>query len=229
MAMTYLQLCNRMRQKSGISGGDLATCQNQTGEMGRVVSWIDEAYSAVQMIHENWDWMRKTVSFTTTDGKSSYTPAECGVNDLGVWKQDSFRTYITTTGVASEVFLSTLPYDNYRDTYLYGNMRNTKGRPISVAVGPSDLSLNLGLTPDSVGYTVVGEYFHEPKHLVNDADTPSFPSKYHMIVVYRAMMYYGMYEAATEVYQEGLSAYNELVRKLNNDQLQDVTLGNALA
>lgn len=227
MAMTYLELANRLVQKSGISGGSLATVQNQTGEMGRVVSWIDEAYSAVQMIHSNWDWMRKDYSFTTTQGKSSYTPTECGVTDLGDWKKDSHRTYISSVGVASEVFLGDLEYDKYRDTYLYGNLRNTQGRPIAIAVGPSDLSLNLGLTPDSIGYTVVGQYYHEPKHLVADTDTPSFPSKYHMIVVYRAMMYYGAYEAASEVYSEGLSAYNELVRKLNNEQLQDVTLGSA--
>ena len=173
--------------------------------------------------------MRKDVSFTTSDGQSKYTPAQCGVTDLGTWKLDSFRTYITSVGVASEVFLGELDYDRYRDTYLYGNMRNTKGRPIAIAVTPSDLSLNLGLSPDSIGYTVVGQYYHEPLHFSVDADTPTFPSKYHMIIVYRAMMYYGAYEAAGDVYNEGLSAYNELVRKLNNEQLQDVTLGNAFA
>ena len=228
MAMTNLQLCNRLITKAGISGGTLATTLNQTGEMGRVVSWIDEAYSTIQMIHPNWDWLRKDVTFTTTAGKSKYLPSECGVTDLGKWRMDSFRTYITSVGVASEVFLGSIGYDQYRDTYLYGNMRNTRGRSISVAVSPSDLSLNLGLTPDYVGYTVVGEYYREPLHFTTDTDTPLFPSKYHMIIVYRAMMYYGAYEAAAEVYNEGLAAYNELVRKLNNEQLQDATLGNAL-
>jgi len=225
MAMTNLQLVNKLIQKAGVSGGAITTCQNQTGEPGRCVAWIDEAWVSIQEIHPNWDWMRKDVSFTTTDGQSSYTPAQCGVSDLGEWKLDSFRTYITSVGVASEVFLGELAYDRYRDTYLYGNMRNVKGRPISIAVGPSDLSLKLGLTPDSVGYTVNGQYFQEPQHLVNDADVPSFQSKYHMLIVYRAMMYYGAYEAATEVYQEGQTNYNDLVRRLNNEQLQDVTLG----
>lgn len=227
MAMTNLQLCNKLIQKCAISGGSIATIANQTGEMARVIAWIDEAYQAIQRIHSNWDWMRRDVSFTTTAGKSKYTPAECGASDVATWKMDSFRTYITSVGVASEVFLGELEYDRYRDTYLYGNMRNTTGRPIAIAVTPGDLSLNLGLTPDSIGYTVVGQYFHEPLTFTADGDVPTFPSKYHMIIVYRAMMYYGSYEAAGDVYNEGLNAYNELVRKLNNEQLQDVTLGSA--
>ena len=224
MAMTYLQLANRLIQKAGISGGALSTCQGQTGEPGRVVSWIDEAWVDIQEIHPNWDWMRRDVTFNTTASKSSYTPTECGVSDLGTWDLDTFRTYITSVGVASETFLGKIAYGHFRDTYQYGNMRNVVGRPIAITSNPKDLSLILGLTPDNT-YTVVGQYYQEPQHLSADSDTPAFPSKYHMLVVYRAMMYYGSYEAASEVYQEGKTNYDALVRKLNNEQLQDVTVG----
>lgn len=224
-AMTYLELCNRLRNKVGISGPALTAVTGLTGESQRVVNWIDEAWVNIQEVHTTWDWMLKEVSFTTTASQSRYTPTECNVTDLSEWKKDSFRTYITSVGVASEVFLSDLPWDRYRDTYLYGNMRNTTGRPISISVYPPDKSLNLGLTPDSIGYTVVGEYYKEPVHLVAASDTPDMPNKFHMLIVYRAMMYYGSYESAPEVYSEGQTAYNEMVRRLNNEQIQDVTLG----
>lgn len=225
MAMTYLELCNKLIQKCAISGGELTAVTGLTGESGRVVAWIDEAYSAIQMIHPNWNWMQKDYSFETIEGQSSYTPAQCGITDFGEWKPDSHRSYITSVGVASEDFLRDMEYDAFRNTYLFGNMRLTQGRPLHVSVSPANSSLNLGLTPDSIGYTVGGQYYHEPLHLVEVADTPTLPSKYHMIVVYRAMMYYGAYEAASDVYNEGSSAYNELVRKLNNEQLQDVEAG----
>lgn len=223
--MNFLQLVNRIKQKVGIPGADLTTVQGVTGEFSRLKNWVDEAWVAIQEIHPDWDWMRKNVSFTTTPSQSSYTPVQCGVTDLGKWKIDSFRTYITDVGVPSEVFLGELDWGLYRDTYLYGNMRNVTGRPISIAVGPSDLSLNLGLTPDTIGYTVVGEYFKEPVHLSADSDVPDFQGKYHMLIVYRAMMFYGSFESAPEVYADGLQNYNEMVRRLNNEQLQDVTLG----
>jgi len=225
MAMTYLQLANKLIQKSGVSGGAISTCQNQTGEPGRVVSWIDEAWMDIQEIHPNWDWMRRDVSFQTTAAQSSYTPAQCGVSDLGIWDLDTFRTYITSVGVASETFLGKIDYGRFRDTYQYGNMRNVVGRPIAITSNPKDLSLILGLTPDSTGYTCVGQYYQEPQHLTADSDTPAFPSKYHMMVVYRAMMMYGSYEAANEVYQEGKFNYDIMARRLNNEQLQDVSVG----
>lgn len=227
-SMTYLQLCNKLIEKCGITGGSLASVTGQTGEAARVVGWVNEAYVNIQEVHSTWSFLRRNVSFTTTDGKGSYTPAECGVTDLADWKMDSFRRYITSVGVRSEVFLGEIPYDQYRNTYLYGNLRLTTGDPISISVGP-DLSLNLGLIPGSVGYTVVGEYFREPYDLVNASDTPVFPARYHMLVVYRAMMMYGMYEAAQEVYAEGLALYNSMIRRLSRDQLEDVILGAALA
>lgn len=226
-ALTYLQLAQKLQQKCGVSGSPMTTCQGQTGENARIAAWIDEAYLNIQQVHATWQWMRKVVTFDTIDGQYSYTPAQCGVTDLAEWKMNSFRRYIVSVGVRSEVFLSEIEYDTFRDVYIYGNMRLVTGDPISISQGP-DMSLNLGLTPGSVGYTVVGEYYKEPVSLVDDTDTPEFPARFHMLCVYRAMMMYGMYQAANEVYQEGLSLYNAMIRRMNRDQLEDVTIGSAL-
>lgn len=226
--MNYLQLAQRLQQKAGISGSAMTTAQSQTGEAGRITAWIDEAYVDIQEVSASWMWMRSTVSFSTVQGQYSYTPAQCGVTDFANWKTDSFRRYTTSVGVRSEFFLGSMPYDKYRDTYIFGNMRLTQGIPVGIAVGP-DMSLNLGLIPDTSDYTIVGEYFKEPSHLSADADIPNFPQRYHLLIVYRAMMMYGMYESATEVYQEGKSLYDAMLRRMTRDQLDDVTAGAALA
>lgn len=225
---TYLQLCNSLIQKCGISGGSLTTVVGQTGESGRVASWIDEAYTNIQLTEPRWWWMRAPVSFTTVASQGSYTPTDCGLSDFGLWKMDSFRRYVTTTGTSSEQFLTPISYDNYRDTYLFGMMRTSYGDPRYISEGP-DRSLNLGLIPGSVGYTVVGEYFKAPTSLTADADMPALPSQYHMLIVYRAMMMYGMYEAANETYQEGMNLYNSMLRRVMRDQMDDVCVGAALA
>lgn len=225
---TYLQLCNSLIQKCGISGGSLTTVVGQTGESGRVASWIDEAYTNIQLTEPRWWWMRAPVSFTTVASQGSYTPTQCGLTDFGLWKMDSFRRYVTTTGTNSEQFLTPISYDNYRDTYLFGMMRTSYGDPRYISEGP-DRSLNLGLIPGDVGYTVVGEYFKAPTSLTADADTPALPSQYHMLIVYRAMMMYGMYEAANETYQEGMALYNSMLRRVMRDQMDDVCVGSALA
>ena len=226
--MNYLALCNSLKSKVGISGADLTAVSGLTGESARLASWINEAYLNIQMAESHWNWMRSPLSFQTVAGQGAYTPAQCGVTDLGDWKMDSFRRYITDTGVRSELFLTPISYDNYRDTYLFGNLRLSYNDPRYIAQAP-DRSLNLGMIPGDVGYTVVGEYYHAPVELTLATDTPAMPSQYHMIVVYRAMMMYGMFEAAPEVVQEGTSLYTTMLRRLLRDQMVDVTVGAALA
>lgn len=223
-AMTYLQLCNKLIEKCGISGGDLASVTGQRGESSRVVGWINEAYLHVQQMRPNWLWMEGDVSFATTAGKGAYTPAECGVLDYSRWLEDSFRAYITSVGVGSEVFLGRMDYDKFRDTYLYNNIRNTTGQPISIAVGP-DKSINLGLAPNAQGYTIVGKYYRAPTELAGNADTPLLPAQFHMLIVYEAMKSYGMYEAASETMAEGERQYKRMKKRMENDQLPWLTTG----
>ena len=227
--MNRLSLCNSLIQKCGISGGSMVTTVSQTGEAGRVVSWIDEAWLNIQLAEPRWNWMREPCSFTTTYNQYSYAPAaDVGLTDFGSWKIDSFRRYITSTGVRSEIFMTPMRYDTYRDTYLFGNMRLAPGDPLFISEGP-DLSLNLGLIPNDVGYTINGEYFRAPVAMTTDTDSPDVPSQYHMLVVYRAMMMYGAYESAQEVLFEGTNLYNAMLRRLMRDQMEDISSTTALA
>lgn len=225
---TNLQLCNALIKKVGISGGPLTTVVGQAGELGRVVNWIDDAFLNIQLVEQRWNWMRATLSFVTTAAQSTYTATQAGLTDFANWKIDSFRCYITSVGANSEQFLVPMKYDAWRDVYLFGSMRTSYGLPTMISEGP-DLTLNLGLIPDSVGYTVVGEYFKTPTSLVLDADTPALPAQYHQMIVYRAMMMYASYEAAPEVYQEGQTLYSAMLKRLLRDQIEDASYGNALA
>lgn len=226
---TYLQLCNALIKKVGIAGGPLTTVVSQTGEMARVVAWVDDAFLNIQLTEPRWNWMRAAMSFVTVASQSAYTASvAASLTDFANWKMDSFRSYVTSTGASSEQFLNPISYDNWRDTYLFGSMRTTTGNPSDIAEGP-DMSLNLGLIPDATGYTVVGEYYKTPTTLSLDADTPALPARYHQMIVYRAMMMYATYESAPEVYQEGLYLYESMLRRLLRDQIDDVTMGGALA
>jgi hypothetical protein len=225
---TNLQLCNLLIQKCGISGGALSTTANQRGESARVVQWIAEAWQNIQMSQPNWDWMRATCSFQTVAAQGVYTPLQCGINDFYNWKTDSFRRYVSSVGVRSENYLDVMGYDDYRDTYLFGNYSLTYGQPTQIAFAP-DLTLNLGLIPDTTVYTIRGEYFRQPQVMVADGDTPNMPSQFHLLIVYAAMQMYAMYEAAAEVKQEADRLYRSMYSRLMRDQLSDATYASALA
>ena len=77
--------------------------------------------------------------------------------------------------------------------------------------------------PDAV-YTVNGEYYMDMQTMTLDADIPILPD-YHMAIVWKALMYYGAFEGAPEVYAHGQEQYEKLLSKLEINQLEKMTYG----
>lgn len=227
--MTFLQLAQALRQECGVSGTGPTTCQNQTGEMRRLVDWVAQSYLELQERHEDWSWLLADFSFQTTAQKQTYTPAEAGVTDLGVWDRASFRAYTTANNFADEQLIIPVEYAVFRNQYQYGNMRFTYARPMSFAIEPGTKNLLLGPTPDATGWTVLGKYYRAPMTLVNDTDVPSLPPRFHMLIVYAAMIKYGFFESAGEVLARGQSEYNRMLAALEIDQIQGFGFGAPLA
>lgn len=225
--MNFIQLAQRLRLECGVSGTGPVTVLGQSGEMERLVEWVRTADYELQLEHPDFDWMRTTVQFNTVAGQPTYTLTDIAITNHGKWKMDSFRSYETAIGTNSELFLGNIGYDQWRDQYQYNALRNVSNRPIAIAQAP-DKSLCLGPKPDKI-YTVVGEYWKTPTSMVADTDTPALPERYHMAIVYRAMMDYGAYETAPEVLQRGDLKYKEMLRRIEADQIPRVVLAGALA
>lgn len=237
--MNRLQLCQALIRECAISGS-MTTTVNQTGEFGRVVSWIDAAWLELQAAHDDWDFLRSSnilgagASFTTVSGTVSYPlgtgGGTCGVAaaTFGKWDEQSFRCYTTTTGTNDEVFLDPVDFDDWRNAYMYGAMRAVRTRPVVVAIGPGK-SVCLGPPPTSA-YTVTADYFIAPTAMAADADTPTgLPAAYHMAIVYKAMPKYGYYNAASEVIQRGNEEYRRLIAPLERKYMPRMRTGGALA
>ena len=130
-------------------------------------------------------------------------------------------------GFRSEIFMTYTDYDAFRNAYLYGALRQTATRPIELTITP-DKSLSFGPIADA-GYTIVGDYYSTPSEMSANTDTPSLPSKFHLAIVYKAMVAYGLYEAAAEQIQRGQTEYEKWMRRILADQNKEVLSGGALA
>jgi hypothetical protein len=218
---TYIDLCKRLRQEVGASGSD-STVVGASGEWKRICDWIAISWNEIQKKHPIWEWMRANKSFNTiaNQGEYAYASSPLSLTDFASWRNNSFRLYKDSTD--DEQFLDHWSYNDFRDEYLLGSNRTTYSRPIVVAVSPSK-SLLLGSPPDDV-YTVVAEYYKTPTTLSADADEPGMPERFHEAIVYRAMIHYGMYEAAQEVVARGERFYREYMEELEFDQLPPVTV-----
>lgn len=224
--MNFLQLVQRLARDTGVPGTGPATVVNQSGEDGRLVNWISSAWVDIQNEHSDWQWMRKSASFSTVAGQATYTPTQCGVTDFGAWDRNSFRNYDTAAGSKSEIFMSYQEYELWRDEYQFGNMRTVQTRPSQITITP-DKSIGLGPVP-AAGYTVIGDYYSIPTEMTLDADIPALPTQYHMAIVYRAMMFYGAYEAANEVYQHGQTEFERIMARIYSDRLPDIQFAGGL-
>ena len=240
--MNYLQLGQSLVTECGAGSASLTTMQSQTGEALRFVNWVNSAWNELQTFRDDWAWMRSNAE---TGGGVSFVPAagapwcawgtsagQLGIQSTafgGKWVEGSFRNYVTTVGQTSEIFMDFLPsLDHWRDGYYYGAQRNVRTRPVVLAIAP-DRSLLVG-PPSDGSYTVYGDYFKSPSSMSADVDTPTgLPNHYHMLIVYRGMMYYGEYESAPEVFDRGSRLYEEMFRELDQNYGPNVKVGGALA
>lgn len=226
MSHTFLQLVTRLAQETGTVAP--TTVVGQTGERLRLVNWINAAWLDIQSAHEDWDFLRNSFSFNSVSQQATYTAAQAGVADYGLWKQDSFRISTTSSALKDEMLAPYMAYATWRDLYQYGNMRTTYARPVVITITP-DKQIGLGPTPDATGYTIDGEYFRAPYEMSADTDVPTLPDKYYLAIVYRAMMLYGAYESASEVYTSGETEFKKLFARMEIDQIVAVSFGAPLA
>lgn len=228
--MNFLELVNRTRVECGVSGPALATVQNLSGEAARIANWVNAAWVDVQTTKEDWQWMRTGFEFNTTAQQQIYTPTQAGVGStFANWKRDSFRCSSVGQNYGDEQLLNYMEYTTFRNLYQYANMRTTYSRPVVVTIAPgSDKSLGFGAIPDQA-YVISGEYYKKPTELSADIDEPSLPNRFHMMIVYRAMMFYAGYEAAPEVYSRGETEFKRLMNRLDIDQLPTTVSGPPLA
>lgn len=236
--MNFLQLCQKAQLDCAVSG-TLSTVVGQTGSLNRIVSWVSQAWSELQVKHDDWIWMRSSnllgggVSFATVAGTAFY-PLGTGAGKVGVltdnfgkWALGSFRNFTTTATFLNEMFLDDIEFDEWRNSYMLGAMRNVQTRPVVIAVGP-DQSLCLG-PPPAAGYTITGDYYVAPTVMAADADVPTgLPASHHLILVYQAMIYYALDEAAPEILSRGQTGYKKLLSELEALRLPEIRSGGAL-
>jgi hypothetical protein len=229
---TFLQICQRTVRECRIAQGRgllPLTVLDQTGMMRKVVDWCAEAWFQIQALHDTWRMLRRECSFEVIDGQAEYTTLECGI-DAGTfnrWILRSFRSYLTSVGLAGEIPMGDLPYDSWRNTYKLGTSRTTKSQPIYVTQLPNN-GLGLGPTP-LAGYTILGDFYIAPVRMEVDEDVPLLPIAHsHLIITYKAMMDFGLSESAPEVYGRGEKQYKTLLAQLERDQMPSLQLGGCL-
>lgn len=224
--MDKLSLCQRLRQESGIAGTGptSALSSDNTGELKRVIEWIETSYEEIQDKNEDWDFLRNSFSFNCTIAQATYPTTT--VSNLANWKKDSLRVYLTT--INDEQWLRYWTWDDFRDVRLKGANNTVTGRPIDFSIKP-DKSLILWPIPDNT-YTIVGEYYRTA-HVMDASGAGASPlfSRDHMVIVYNGLMKYAAYAKDPSLFAFAQLQYGKLIDKLEKDRSPNITAGGTLA
>lgn len=227
---TFLEFTQRTSSECGIPGSGPSALSGSTGQAQLLFQWVAQAYTEIQTKHPDWRFMlvRPGVSFTTVAGQVEYTPTQAGITSgiVGSWRVNTFRRYLTTSGQASEVGMTYKDYDTWRDGYYIGSLRTTQVDPIVFTVSPEK---NLLLQCPLAGYTITGEYYRAPEVFDADGDVSILPVELNMAIVYQAMMYYGHYESAPEVFNRGEVGFNKLMKRFEKKWLPTIRGAGSLA
>lgn len=223
--MNRLELVQRLALEATRSAGPSTTI-GQTYENGRFVKWIDTAYEDIQNLTQTWNFLRDDFSFNTIASVQNYTSDSIPLAELGTWDEDSFKSYLTSSGVNGEIELSYIPWEEFRRIYMLGANQSTEGMPVYFTIKP-DNSVSFWPVPDDE-YTISGEYWKRAQVMDANDDEPLIPQQFQMIIVWKALMYYGHDAPAPEKYTAGEANYQRMLQKLELHQLPKIQLGGPL-
>lgn len=211
--MNFLEICKRVRQEVGVSGEGPASVSGQTGMYKKIVDWVLSAHEEVQLRHNSWRFDWGNVVTPLDQGVEFYLPSDVWALPARNWDWDSMYVYPTADGPQNRTWLTRIDYNAYRQT----RIPSVQGRPIYVTWSPSK---ELGMYPiPKDGLTFVGDYYMPPEVMVNNTDIPRMPDEYHMVIVWRAVMYWCASEENPSLFAVANQLYNNLIMKMESTEL----------
>lgn len=221
--MTFLQLCQKLRQLADIPGTGPSTTTGQTGELKRVVDWVAQAWVEIQLKHEDWRFMRSSFSFAVSTNATYFTSTDAAITSFGRWDLNlnfPFVVWKTSEGASDESRMKLMDFANFRDVWMIGS--HDANRPLFYAIDDSNY-VRIGPTA-AAGYSIKGYYYKAPTVLSADSDEPACPSAYHDAIVYKALEYYGQFERDDGVIADAMRDYKHWLGSLERAQLPPMAI-----
>jgi hypothetical protein len=223
-AMTYLSLFQRAHQESGIAGAAPTAVTGQAGKLLKLVNWVADAWTQIQLERDNWLFMWEEFTFDTVADQRDYLASAFGptpVTDVYKYDRGSFLIHLASLTTVDQNFLPFEVYREWRKNNRQGMTARPTERPQKFTLLPSN-KIRMEPMPNAV-YTIEGEYKRTTQLFTTDADVPTdLPDDFHMIIVWQALKFYGFYEDAPDVLDMAETFYDNLLVRLEENQLPDM-------
>lgn len=220
--MNFLEMAQRVRQECGISGDGPAAVLGQSGISAKLVAWVQAAYEEIQGAHP-WRFNWGLHSQGLTAGVGTYDPVADWGLDFRELAHNPCYVYRTADGAVAKHWLCQVPWEQMREMVQPG----LQGVPLYCALRPDGL-LQLHPEPQD-GLTLVLEYAKNPALLEQNIDKPSLPERYHMAIVWRAVMFWCAHDENPALLASANSNYRLIMGRMYRSELPDLQLAETLA
>ena len=208
--MTFLELCQTVRQEVGVSGTGPTTVLNQEGQLKVIVDFVAASDFEIQVLWEDWDFL--WAQYSSTLATSVKEPVLQKPTDLGTWDLRSFYLNYTTD---DSTHLSYLSYVDWRKDFRQGTQTDTT--PSYVVVQP-DQNVFVDPPPDGA-FTITADYWKTPTTMAANSTVSPIPVQFHRVIVARAKTMWAEREEAPDILIASSAEYADLLDKLESSQL----------
>jgi len=216
--MDKLALVNRLLRESGQSFTGVTTTEGRTDEYLKFCDWIDAAYRDILSLHKTWGFLHDSFSFDTVVGQQEYTRTQAGKVGLKSWLVGDVRSYLAD--YANEQNIYFLDWERFKQKYLFGNQRSQTGPPAEFTI-KKNKSFAIWPIPDNI-YTINGWCYVTGDDMTTDESVPIFDEDYHMIIVWRALTFYGADYVEADKYEHGLNEFRKIKSDMEFHELPEL-------
>jgi len=241
--MDYLTLVKRLATETGAELSSKITSVltvpptsygESTEHILRMTQWITQAWLEIQNDQPNWEFMIATEQVALLQGQTSYDIRQAVEDATGTDQYDGIRPFVanvdhryiwvvdgSTSPLVKQPMYYVPPEHFYgdRDRYI-----SEKGQPYWYSLQP-DGCLSIEAAPPDNNWNIEFEYRLLPQTLGADSDTPTgLPDKFHMLIVYWAMVEYAGFDESDRQYKRAFKSYRRMLNKLRIEKTREFTM-----
>lgn len=207
--MDFLELCKRVRQKSGLSG-DIAAVTGQQGILAKLVTWVQDADLEIQRSHADWSFMWRKVTSALVVGKNEYLPADFGMSPFA----SVSKLYLGATEI------NPVPWSQLEHSLLSNGSVPT-GQPGEYALSPDGMIV-FNRNPTSADAVHIRYYLASTPMTLNTS-VSLIPAEFHEAIVQRALQSYASSEQDDQLQRDAMAQFESISKEMAARFLPKIT------
>lgn len=203
--MNYLQLVNDFVMESSLCA-PLVSVTNRINNELKAVTWVRDAWLEIQRMRL-WNFMFTEGSYLIgTNDK--FSPSDFNEEADLTYVPSSFQVNYSGTP-------SSLTKKSFNELRSLQRTNPKTGRPSYYAISPAK-EIVIYPASDDANCLIYFDYYGSPKSLSVAEDSPSLPSAYHKMIVYKALEFYAEDEGgdAVTLYQQKKRSFGTMYDRL---------------